>query len=699
MRTLVTSTLDVLLARVKKPLLPNMYVHQAVRQFVTVCLQKGDMNNSLQSRRKLVSFLCTLCYQLRDDPSLAGVFFDGAPPGEEVPEFKIFSALLSVIDNSDLLHANSDRPVDDSGGSDDDTQQEAKQQQQQQQQQQQHQEQQSEEQQEQATEQQQEEQQPEEQQSEQNDLKMISSRGMAINRKLTKQALHGMLCCAQLPSVDITQFIVSQTEFIDCMVDRLVLCYQQLPTTLPDAESETIPELGEDPLFDQFFSQLALLDVVAGTTYQFVGRAVAESMRKRFLDFVVSPALLHQKETRNRCATVYVRHMIERCESQHMHLAFGNFLLGDIENDREPETEDESGQHPMRVTLIRRLDSLSEQLSIATLGLFDTLLGLRDQRILTNLVLRNLQDCRHIDAESRDYYRKRFSRSWEQFNDVDARSLMECFEGLADFTQDESFDAYLVDAQGEEQLWIRAIEHWADDDDNSNNNDAGNDDVKRDLFNVGDAEDHDENNNNDDDNTNKDEFYYEGLFMNTLLNKVMTWFQNSFSINLRLTSVLSKLAYCPHPLLHSFMLDPRLPVDNSTRLLLPLLSQVWQKGRKKAMAMPKFEERLRQAKQRLNQADSHTLETMDNEKFLHGMVVFEEFLKELNAICSAKNNLKHIHAMQQSAIQYDMMAAATSNLSLGAGSIIAAGQTPARPERPQRQDEQDNDDDGDGGLP
>ncbi len=47
----------------------------------------------------------------------------------------------------------------------------------------------------------------------------------------------------------------------------------------------------------------------------------------------------------------------------------------------KPETVIEEKLHPMRTTLIKRLDSLSEELCLATFDLFDCLLAIRDEYV------------------------------------------------------------------------------------------------------------------------------------------------------------------------------------------------------------------------------------------------------------------------------------------------------------------------------
>jgi len=112
MRPLITATLDSVFHNLRKPLLPNMSVHMAVRQvccimlalavhtgpcihivpsvmhrvcmqFITVCVGKGDLRNK-GSKPRFLSLLRTLCLKLREDAQLAWVFFEEKPQGTEV---------------------------------------------------------------------------------------------------------------------------------------------------------------------------------------------------------------------------------------------------------------------------------------------------------------------------------------------------------------------------------------------------------------------------------------------------------------------------------------------------------------------------------------------------------------------------------------------------------------------------------------
>ncbi len=78
MRTLVTKTLDAILKFTRHPILPNMSIHLAIRQFIEIAWLQKDLTRK-RSKAAFVALLCTLCGKMREDPSLAGIFFDEHP--------------------------------------------------------------------------------------------------------------------------------------------------------------------------------------------------------------------------------------------------------------------------------------------------------------------------------------------------------------------------------------------------------------------------------------------------------------------------------------------------------------------------------------------------------------------------------------------------------------------------------------------
>jgi len=101
--------------------------------------------------------------------------------------------------------------------------------------------------------------------------------------------------------------------------------------------------------------------------------------------------------------------------------------------------------------------------------------------------------------------------------------------------------------------------------------------------------------------------YRESAFIRALLNKLENLFANSFAVNLYVTSILSQLCLCPHPLVHGYLLDPRTPFLHGgagattteaggtgtralgPRCLLRVVSDLSDEAQKRAVAVERYD--------------------------------------------------------------------------------------------------------------
>ncbi|NXL94493.1 F16B2 protein, partial [Alectura lathami] len=103
--------------------------------------------------------------------------------------------------------------------------------------------------------------------------------------------------------------------------------------------------------------------------------------------------------------------------------------------------------------------------------------------------------------------------------------------------------------------------------------------------------------------------FYEGHFLKVLFDRMSRILDQPYSLNLQVTSVLSRLAAFPHPHLHEYLLDPYLSLAPGCRSLFSVLVRVtsppggW---------------------------------GMEHATLFKGVVVLEEFCKELAAIALVK---------------------------------------------------------------
>ncbi|NXF41500.1 F16B2 protein, partial [Nyctibius bracteatus] len=68
--------------------------------------------------------------------------------------------------------------------------------------------------------------------------------------------------------------------------------------------------------------------------------------------------------------------------------------------------------------------------------------------------------------------------------------------------------------------------------------------------------------------------FYEGHFLKVLFDRMSRILDQPYSLNLQLTSVLSRLAAFPHPHLHEYLLDPYLSLAPGCRSLFSVLVRV-----------------------------------------------------------------------------------------------------------------------------
>ncbi|XP_009891282.1 PREDICTED: protein FAM160B2-like, partial [Charadrius vociferus] len=103
-----------------------------------------------------------------------------------------------------------------------------------------------------------------------------------------------------------------------------------------------------------------------------------------------------------------------------------------------------------------------------------------------------------------------------------------------------------------------------------------------------------------------------------------------YSLNLQVTSVLSRLAAFPHPHLHEYLLDPYLNLAPGCRSLFSVLVRVIGALMQRLQRVPHFRAKLLLVRQQLMGLVPG--EQMDHTMLFKGVVVLEEFCKELAAI-------------------------------------------------------------------
>lgn len=128
--------------------------------------------------------------------------------------------------------------------------------------------------------------------------------------------------------------------------------------------------------------------------------------------------------------------------------------------------------------------------------------------------------------------------------------------------------------------------------------------------------------------------FFEGHFLQVLFNRIAQILDQPYSLNLQVTSVLSRLALFPHPHIHEYLLDPYINLAPGCRSLFSVLVRVIGDLMQRIQRIPQFPGKLLLVrKQLMGQVPG---EQLDHQTLLQGVVVLEEFCKELAAIAFVK---------------------------------------------------------------
>ncbi|NXX33874.1 F16B2 protein, partial [Nicator chloris] len=128
--------------------------------------------------------------------------------------------------------------------------------------------------------------------------------------------------------------------------------------------------------------------------------------------------------------------------------------------------------------------------------------------------------------------------------------------------------------------------------------------------------------------------FYEGHFLKVLFDRMSRILDQPYSLNLQVTSVLSHLAAFPHPHLDEYLLDPYLNLAPGCRSLFSVLVRVIGDLMQRLQRVPHARAKLLLVRRQL--LGLVPGEQMDHTVLFKGVVVLEEFCKELAAIALVK---------------------------------------------------------------
>ncbi|XP_008977413.2 FHF complex subunit HOOK-interacting protein 2B isoform X1 [Callithrix jacchus] len=403
---------------------------------------------------------------------------------------------------------------------------------------------------------------------------------------------------------------------------------------LPSAPSDEASFPGKEALA-AFLGWFDYCDHLITEAHMVVADALAKAVAEKLFVETLQPQLLHVSEPSILTSTALLTAMLRQLRSPALLREAVTFLLG---TDRQPEAP---GDKPcaLYAHLIGHCDHLSDEISIATLRLFEELLQKPDEGIIRSLVLRNLEGRPYVargspepesyednlDLEEDPYFTDSFLDSGFQprakphpvpATSYDGKTavteIVNSFLCLVPeeaktsaFLEETGYDTYVHDAYGLFQECSSRVAPWG----------WPRTPIPLDLH-------------------EPERPFFEGHFLQVLFDRMSRILDQPYSLNLQVTSVLSRLALFPHPHIHEYLLDPYISLAPGCRSLFSVLVRVIGDLMQRIQRVPQFPGKLLLVrKQLMGQAPG---EQLDHQTLLQGVVVLEEFCKELAAIAFVK---------------------------------------------------------------
>ncbi|XP_077114037.1 FHF complex subunit HOOK interacting protein 2A [Ranitomeya variabilis] len=483
--------------------------------------------------------------------------------------------------------------------------------------------------------------------------------------RIAVKACEGLMLLVSLPEPAAAKCLTQNTALCELLTARLTSLYRALPQSIDPLDIETVEGInwgldaynvkedasafpGKRALIS-FLSWFDYCDQLIKEAHRTAATTLARSVTERFLVSVLEPQLMQTSEIGILTATSLLHRIVRQVTSEALLEEIVHFLVGD---QREPETLSGVQGAPLRHRLIEHCNHISDEISIMTLRLFEHLLQKPNEHILYNLILRNLEERNYTEykppcLEDRDIVENgqipgavdleedpiftdispdsALSKEWlsasppitpdHQRTDgkTEVHKIVNSFlclvpdEAKSSYQVEGSgYDTYLRDAHRQFRDYCAICLRW---------------DWPSTAKPI--------------EKCNLEAPFFEGHFLKVLFDRMGRILDQPYDVNLQVTSVLSKLSLFPHPHVHEFLLDPYVNLAPGCRSLFSVIVRVVGDLMVRIQRIPDFTPKLLLVRKRLLGLEPDG-PIVDHMTLLEGVIVLEEFCKELAAIAFVK---------------------------------------------------------------
>ncbi|XP_067393043.1 FHF complex subunit HOOK interacting protein 2A isoform X1 [Emydura macquarii macquarii] len=647
MKQQVLSFYTKLLGRIRQPLLPHINVHKPVQKLIRLC---GEVL-AAPTENEEIQFLCIVCAKLKQDPYLVNFFLEN--------KLKALASKGSASVITEDMLKGQDSLMTDTGQSV----------------------------------------QPEEISSaagaehieKEDDLSMdelnvtSSPEASAVcpnqdynlvnsllnltkspDGRIAVKACEGLMLLVSLPEPAAAKCLSQSTCLCELLTARLTTLYKALPQSVDPLDIESVEAInwgldsyshkedtsafpGKRALIS-FLSWFDYCDQLIKEAQKTTAVAMARSVRERFFVGVMEPQLMQTSEIGILTSTALLHRIVRQVTSDVLLQEMVSFILG---GHREPETLTDINRHPLRHRLIEHCDHISDEISIMTLRMFEHLLQKPNEHILYNLVLRNLEERNYTE----------YKPPCQEDKDVVENGQI---AGAVDLEEDPLFTDLSPDNTLLNQEWLSASppvspEHSKNDGKTEVHKIVNSflclvpEEAKSSYHVEGTGYDtylRDAHRQFRDycaiclrwewpgspkslEKCNLEASFFEGHFLKILFDRMGRILDQPYDVNLQVTSVLSKLSLFPHPHIHEYLLDPYVNLASGCRSLFSVIVRVVGDLMVRIQRIPDFTPKLLLVRKRLLGLEPEG-PIVDHMTLLEGVIVLEEFCKELAAIAFVK---------------------------------------------------------------
>ncbi|KAM3611180.1 uncharacterized protein V6R79_014543 [Siganus canaliculatus] len=469
-------------------------------------------------------------------------------------------------------------------------------------------------------------------------LQLSKSQRPAVSLK----AYESLLLLASLQAGGSGELLSGCTQLADLLAGRLLELYSLIPLEALDAaEVQSWPPMPWSSQFSRsksdlrsesaashhmanFFTWFDFLDHLMREAPEVLAVKLAESVHQRWLLDGVQPQLQHMSEQMVLLSSSVLCAAVRLVQSVSLLRQIVHFLL----------------RSPTRThLLLQRCDHISDQISLVSLSLVDELLQKPDSSILDVLVLNFLQNRRYLsppaaghedrqedsedseDLEEDPFFSDSLMSDRQLFlpppspaappppSELGSADVVNSFLCLvpvqvrsAHLLQDGGYETYVQDAHRLVTQCRSLSGSWSWPSSLPPPSESGG--------------------------------FSEGPLLKVLLDRLARVLEQPYELNLQLTAVLSRLSSFDHPLLHEYLLDPYLHLSHCCRSPFSVLVRLMGELMQRTLQVPELSDKLLKTRRDLMGLDRNA--SLEHLTLLRGIIVLEEFCKELAAIAFVK---------------------------------------------------------------